>query len=360
MTEAPEATPVDPTDMDRAGTTWLAPNRPDSAGSPGMRFAVDSWDPGYGTSSGDLDVDTSTANVTLDVELPQDQWAPIAPTPVALPDSLIFVDGVRRVDAQLWLDDRDPANGDVVGVLPAICASYAAGAVCCCPDSAHVVQVLARRGLFTTATQAASVNTSAGDYSLSTTSPDPSRAPSQLLSQALQRKLAELELIGAVEARQARDAICGPTTNDLLVLDGPLQGRSALPRTLGYVKTHQSSYLPPDLHALVSQLRAGERTPVFRVSSRYDTYTWYLRLPARAGSPWAGVVRVEATADLAAPAAIAAANLSQAVLPTYASEEYKDTRAPQNLYPIAGLERELKRRLGDQRLLYRALRLAAG
>lgn len=47
------------------------------------------------------------------------------------------------------------------------------------------------------------------------------------------------------------------------------------------------------------------------------------------------------------------------MLSTYAAAEYKDTRAPQNLYPIAGLERELKRRLGDQRLLYRALRAAA-
>jgi hypothetical protein len=47
------------------------------------------------------------------------------------------------------------------------------------------------------------------------------------------------------------------------------------------------------------------------------------------------------------------------VLPRYASERYKEPRAPQNLYPIAGLERELRRRLGDQRLLYRALRVAA-
>ena len=38
---------------------------------------------------------------------------------------------------------------------------------------------------------------------------------------------------------------------------------------------------------------------------------------------------------------------------------HKDARAPQNLYPIGGLERELRRRLGDSRLLYRALRSAA-
>ena len=53
------------------------------------------------------------------------------------------------------------------------------------------------------------------------------------------------------------------------------------------------------------------------------------------------------------------AGLSQRCLGRFASAAYKDSRAPQNLYPIAGLERELRRRLGDPRLLYRALREAA-
>jgi hypothetical protein len=48
-----------------------------------------------------------------------------------------------------------------------------------------------------------------------------------------------------------------------------------------------------------------------------------------------------------------------ATLPPYASEPHKDPRAPQNLYPIAGLERALRRRLGDQHVLYRALRRAS-
>ena len=47
------------------------------------------------------------------------------------------------------------------------------------------------------------------------------------------------------------------------------------------------------------------------------------------------------------------------MLRRYASTEYKDARAPQNLYPIAGLEREVRRRLGDRALLYRAIRKAA-
>ncbi len=51
--------------------------------------------------------------------------------------------------------------------------------------------------------------------------------------------------------------------------------------------------------------------------------------------------------------------MTAAVLPRFASEPHKDTRAPQNLYPIGGLERELRRRLGDQALLFRSLKRAA-
>src|SRR6185437_5801647 len=59
-------------------------------------------------------------------------------------------------------------------------------------------------------------------------------------------------------------------------------------------------------------------------------------------------------------AAAALAGRTQVTLARYASAGYKDSRAPQNLYPIAGLERALRRRLGDPGVLYRALRAAAG
>jgi hypothetical protein len=45
--------------------------------------------------------------------------------------------------------------------------------------------------------------------------------------------------------------------------------------------------------------------------------------------------------------------------PTPYGLPHKDPRAPQNLVPIGGLERELRHRLGDQQVLYRALRAAA-
>ena len=53
------------------------------------------------------------------------------------------------------------------------------------------------------------------------------------------------------------------------------------------------------------------------------------------------------------------ADLTARLLPPLASSPHKDPRAPQNLVPIGGLERELRHRLGDQQLLYRALRAAA-
>ena len=72
-----------------------------------------------------------------------------------------------------------------------------------------------------------------------------------------------------------------------------------------------------------------------------------------------GVVRVELPGLGDADSAALRADVITAALPRFASEAHKDARAPQNLYPIAGLERELRRRLGDAKLLDRALRRRA-
>ena len=178
------------------------------------------------------------------------------------------------------------------------------------------------------------------------------------LSSALQARLADIELLVAVGAREQTTGH-SPADDDLLVVDGPLRGRGHLPRALGYIKSHRAAYLPTDQHSMIGTLSAGQRTPVFRMGTSWDRHSWYLRLPCLPSAPWAGIVRVECSPDLPVNDVVALANLSQVTLVRFASTEYKDARAPQNLYPIAGLERELRRRLGDSRLLYRALRLAA-
>jgi hypothetical protein len=165
--------------------------------------------------------------------------------------------------------------------------------------------------------------------------------------------MAELE-IAAAEA--ACEGGC-----DLLIVDGPLRGRGHLPNAVGFIKTHRVAYLPPAQHAVVEALAPGQRTPVFATGTAFSRYACYLRLPATGGvaTPWAGVVRLEVPAELAVPVAVALVEYAAGVLPRYASQAHKEPRAPQNLYPIAGLERELRRRLGDEALLYRALRIAA-
>jgi hypothetical protein len=116
---------------------------------------------------------------------------------------------------------------------------------------------------------------------------------------------------------------------------------------------------PTAQHGVVSALEDGQRTPVFATGTAFSRYACYLRLPGGLATPWAGVVRLEVPADLDVPDAIALLARAAGVLPRYASEPHKEPRAPQNLYPIAGLERALRRRLGDEALLYRALRQAA-
>jgi hypothetical protein len=352
----------------------------------GMSFSVDGWDPSYGASleiEGQLE--ESTARIDAGVEVPVDRWRPINPEPAGpLPEALLFVDGVRRVEAQVWIDndtraaspaDVDVATGEVQPgetalageATAALCASYAAGAVCCCAAGAHLVASESGRGLFSVAPHASDILTRAGGYKAFHVKIKRAGAPVMAaLSASLQRRLAAVE---AEVAKAARDAAAGtaegpgghpgPTGNDLLIVDGPLLGRQHLERALGYVKSHHATYLPPELNALVGTLTPGQRTPAFQMGTSWDRHSWYLRLPGPPGAPWSGVVRIECAADLPVDEVTRLAGLSQRSLGRFASASYKDSRAPQNLYPIAGLERELRRRLGDPRLLYRALREAA-
>ncbi|HEY1967854.1 MAG TPA: hypothetical protein VGH89_07890 [Pseudonocardia sp.] len=333
------------------------------------RWRVESWDPAYGASAEDQTgaPRQTKLEVSLDVELAASGWRPLAPPSVGPGrwSSVLFVDGVRRIDAIGWLDERAGPDGTpAMGLL----ASYAAGVVRCRADGAKLLAAQVRRGLFTGAEGIGDLVTRMGSYR---SVPVPIRAggtagsgptPAQQLSEAMQAQMRALEASLAQFAAQSApegqpDGWAGPDS-ELLVVDGPLQRGSRLPGMLGYAKTHATLYLPAELNRLVGTLLPGQRTPLFALLDRAPRYSWYLKLPG-GGAGWAGVVRVECAGELTVPAAVALAESSQPLLCRYASTEYKDARAPQNLYPIGGLERELRRRLGDQGLLHRAIRAAA-
>jgi hypothetical protein len=143
-----------------------------------------------------------------------------------------------------------------------------------------------------------------------------------------------------------------------VVVDGPLSHHAGLPDAVGYIKRQHVEYLAPELAAVRARLPVGRRTPLFLVTTVRSRYSWYLRLAAGEG-PLSGIVRCEVAADRDVATAARLADRVTATLPRFASASHKDPRAPHNLYPVGGLERVLRRRLGDATLLYRGLRLAA-
>lgn len=306
-----------------------------------VRFHVDAWDPTYGSGmEGDDDgpSQSSTAELDVGVEMPADDWRPITPPlGVVAPSVVHLVDGVRRIDARLWIDGGEAAH-------PGIAASYAAGSVRCDLGAgvAELASTRIERGVFSPAPDLEAFGSHASRYEARRVE----RGDFKQLVNGVQQRLLSME---AEVSRQVN------REQDLLVVDGPLRSRADLPNVLGYIKTHRSQYLPEALSKMVGTLEHGQRSPIFQLGTVWDVYTWYLRLPGPPGSAWTGIVRVECASDLRAAEAIALADISAVTLPRFASCAYKDPRAPQNLIPIAGLERRLRALLGDARLLHRTL-----
>lgn len=300
-----------------------------------MKFTVEQWAPEYGTPTG-AELEETTTVPEVDIEVPARDWAPIAPTGSGV-DSVLFVDGVRRVDANVWISQPDGM------ATLGLCATYAAGAVRC-DGRAEMVASEVRRGLFTAAPDVTPILTRHAAYEVRAVA---GSTPEELWL-GIQQRMGETEK--EVAARHAGDA--------MVVVDGPLSG-AHVPGAVGYVKTHHVHYLPPALRPVIGRLAAGQRTPLFLTTTAWSRYSWYLRLPGPADHAWASVVRCEAAADLDTASARELADRVTLTLPRFASQGHKDPRAPQNLYPIGGLERALRRRLGDQALLYRSLLSAA-
>jgi hypothetical protein len=75
-------------------------------------FSVDPWDPSYGVAFGEEltgdPLHESTAELNLDLEVPADRWQPVAAEArEPVPASILFLDGVRRIDARVWVHGQD-------------------------------------------------------------------------------------------------------------------------------------------------------------------------------------------------------------------------------------------------------------
>jgi hypothetical protein len=299
-----------------------------------VKFSVDSWDPDYGSPS-TADLEDASENVEVGIEMAAADWKPLVPDSDRVAD-LLFIDGVRRVDASLWIEQ--PPDFPAF----ALAATYAAGAVRC-DGRSRIEAAEVSRGLFTGAI-ASDVETRVGTYAVRATK---GSTPEELWL-GIQQRMGDLE---AGVARSVGGA-------EVVVVDGPLSHHQDVENAVGYIKTQKVQYLPLELRSVLTALPVGYRTPLFLTTTSWSRYSWYLRLANHAG-PAGGLVRCEISGDRDTAEAIRIANQVSATLPGFASDRHKDPRAPQNLYPIGGLERELKHRLGDRELAIRALRLAA-
>ena len=304
-----------------------------------MEFSVESWAPEYGSSINLPPVEDTDDRADATVERELDDWAPIDPLPASKPDEIAFIDGIQRIDARIWIHENGVST-------PAVCVSMAAGATVCSPGNATTQGAQVARSLVAPASSTAGpIGTRHATYEF---------VPAQDITPeatylAIHGRRTELEV------SVARSVSC-----DLIVFDGPLRGYSD-PQSVGYIKTHHKIYLPHAIQAILGDLGDGQRTPLFFLSGGPGggRWSWYLRLPGPRVHPMSGIVRLELPGTGTAAKATARAEFVSACLPQFASEPHKESRAPQNLYPISGIERELRRRLGDALLLERALRVAA-
>jgi hypothetical protein len=297
---------------------------------------VEAWNPEYGAS---YEVGGELAPTQEEVApfVETKQWRPIAPRAGPL-GAVAFLDGVSRVDARAFLDAGS--------LIPGLCGSVGIGAVLVDGGASFGPYEIHRAVIFG----------SGASGSLPPISPALDYRPRSVPGSRPEELRGGLESLRAgVEADMARRLA---RDGRLVIADGALGVLEPLD-VVGFIKSHQKAYLTPDLEPVVRALGAGQRTPVFSFGVIRPRYSWYVRLAeAQSQHPWAAIARCEVSASLSLERAVELADLLTVNLPHFASKPFWDSRAPQNLVPIASLERRLWHLLGDREMVYRKIRSA--
>ena len=136
-------------------------------------------------------------------------------------DEVLFVDGVRRIDANLWIEEEDGTP------MLALAASYGAGAVLC-NHSARIVAHEIRRGDLHRCRRGQPRSSPAMPTTTSTTTRG---IVAEDLWLGLQQRMGELE--GMIVASH--------TGAPLIVVDGPLSHHRHVPGAVGTSRPSTSS-----------------------------------------------------------------------------------------------------------------------
>lgn len=316
-------------------------------------FRLEPWGNDYEPPidlSEELSASESDVNPTVETE----NWGRRKPLqPPSLPDRLIFIDGRRRIDAAL-------VGGDGNAVAYGAFGTIAVGAVVvdrtACTATCSKLSI--RRILGFGGNQEAPL----------TCIPCPLGSKAELVYEPVKPSAENKPLIRGLLVQSAMfaaeallaDEQSAIEPNTLVIRDGRLPYNSPT-FTLGYVKTMHKNYLSEKYAALLWELSAGERSPIFLIQEKNrHRWSWYLKsgnsqiCPKQLGyHALHGIVRLELSNEIPLETAQEIADQSTYLIPEYASHPYKDPRAPQNLTPVGALERELGRRMGNAVLIKR-------
>jgi hypothetical protein len=314
-----------------------------------LSLRLDPWTPTY-ESAIQLEDDDGASPADVDAFVETSDWRPIIPSFVGRPREIAFVDGVQRIEMRVIGD----SDGKLVyGAF----ASVAVGAVFvregdCAVEGEVPMRVLA----LSDGESHPSILVPCGQATLEFESRSTHETASGAGLRAAQ--LAVLNSRRDAEIRLGERLDEGGC--DMVVVDGRLNWqpkRKAM--VIGLVKTIHKRYLEAPQATIIGKLTPKMRTPLFRIGRDRAVYSWYLRLSQQRpiDHPWAGVVRVETLESIGIEAAVRLADLTACHLPDFASSSMHDARAPQNLYPIHGLERQLKHTLGDHTWIRRHIEM---
>ena len=325
------------------------------------QIRIEPWATEYDSPIGITDEENISDKPPIDITVESKDWKPRQPDPSAkIPEKIVFVDGRCRLDSR-FLGQKD--NEILYGVF----ATVAVGAVLVDRNAqrATAIETSVKRAIAVGGNLMPPVTrvpcplgTKATlTYDLCLTSSENSpRASLSLIQKSMLKEEAKL-------AEKFNN------NSDILVIrDGPLlYGLYKSPGlTMGYIKTMGKQYLNGDAAQILWHLNLGERTPIFFIGKPKQFkshWSWYLRsgeqniVPKNLGyHNLHGIVRMDLYGEVPLAKAIELANLSTVLIPQYASQPIRDPRAPQNLTPVGGLEKELGRHMGDRKVIERRLR----
>ena len=309
--------------------------------SAARKLRLDPWAAEYEAS---IQVTEDSEPARVDTRVECAAWAAVRPVTRPRPQRLAFVDGVRRIEHRLLVETGGRTVFGLVG-------SYAVGAALV-GTAARVAWERVGRVLVASggaALEPFPVAIGKGPALVFEPRSEPENTPVAPVD-GLQKAMREQE---------ARLAERLSAEVDVVFQDGPLSFLlpSAAAAVVGFVKRLQRAYLQPEAQGLLPRLDTGERTPLFLIEGRELRYSWYQRIAfgRPIESALTGVVRLETPASRGLDEARRLADLAARELPRFASDSRHDPRAPQNLFPVGGLESRLQHLLGDPAVVRRAI-----